>query len=263
MTDPALPPETGRSGMFSNGSPVELVLMGSVFLPAEALQPFADALAARGHVVAVVAPTDTRSADAVLEACAEVARRHPGCALIAHSNAGNVVPGVIARASVGAAVFMDAVLPPFDGGTWPVVPAGAAATLKDRVEAGLLPPWTRWFPSDDVEPLFPSSASFGAVDAVAPRVRFSYLGETLSAASGWSDAVPCGYLMLSEAYGSERQRAGAAGWPTRDLRLGHLGMLRDPEAVAEATDDLLSELARPDSDRAGHDTPRHDAPNPD
>ncbi|HKT58294.1 MAG TPA: hypothetical protein VJR25_16150, partial [Microbacterium sp.] len=64
-------------------------LLGSVFLPASVLEPFALELTRRGHAVGAAVPHVAASVAAVLDGYAAGIR--PGSVLVAHSNAGNFV----------------------------------------------------------------------------------------------------------------------------------------------------------------------------
>lgn len=74
------------------------------------------ALADRGHDVTVVVPEDTSSVEAVLSGYVEQIAGDVPPIVIVHSNAGNYVPGIVAESEIAEAVFVDAVLPPLDGG---------------------------------------------------------------------------------------------------------------------------------------------------
>ena len=50
---------------------------------------------------------------------------------------------------------------------------------------------------------------------------------------GWT-GQRCAYLMFSEGYAEEAQRASALGWPVRFIRGEHLHQVVDPVAVADA-----------------------------
>lgn len=216
-----------------------VVILGSVFLPDSTLAPLAQALTARGHHVTVTVPADTRSARAVLDAYVLGAKAEPGSVVIAHSNAGNFVPGIIEQDGIGGALFMDAMLPPFEGGTWTVVPSELADMLRARIDDGVLPPWTRWWSRADMVREFPSTDTFERTDASAPRVNASYLHESLEIRRGWADAITCAYLAFGDAYISEAKQAAQAGWRVERLPLNHLGMLTDPGVVAAAIEDVL------------------------
>lgn len=154
--------------------------------------------------------------------------------IVAHSNAGNFVPSIVAAVTVRSSIFMDAVLPPFDGRRWEVAPAALAELLRDQGDESLLPAWTRWWPASDMSPVFASTEQFDQIDRAAPEIPRSYLTETLTASAGWADSCPGGYLQFADTYQEEASRASRHGWPVRRLEYGHLGMLTHPKQAADA-----------------------------
>ncbi|QEW01310.1 hypothetical protein F6J84_15200 [Microbacterium caowuchunii] len=211
-----------------------VIVMGSVFLPGFVMDPLVSALRERGLVAERVAPTSVGSPEAVGEAYADAAAGLGATMAIAHSNAGNFVPTVAAGSAVRRIVFLDAVIPPLSGGTWPVMPARMRGMLLATARRGMLPPWTRWWPQESVRPLFPDDATFAQVDASAPSVPAAYLSSHISAPRKWSAELVCSYVAFGSGYADEVGIAATAGWPVRMLDLGHLGMLQDPAMVARA-----------------------------
>ncbi|MCR2793178.1 hypothetical protein NQ156_08925 [Microbacterium sp. zg.Y625] len=211
-----------------------VIVMGSIFLPGFVMDPFVSALRERGLVAESVAPTSAGTAGAAGEEYSAAAARLGATTAIAHSNAGNFVPAVAAASAVRRVVFLDAIVPPLHGGTWPVVPAPLRDTLSATARRGILPPWTRWWPQESVRPLFPDDATFARVDASTPCIPASYLSARVSAARDWSAELTCSYVAFGTTYADEVDVAADAGWPVRTLELGHLGMLQDPAMVADA-----------------------------
>ena len=211
-----------------------VIVLGSVFLPGFVMDPLVLALRRRGSTAECVAPPFDGSVNAIAEGYASAARRLRATTLIAHSNAGNFVPAVVAGSAVNRVVFLDAALPPLRGGTWPLVPERLGETLVSRAKGGLLPPWTRWWPEADVRSLFPDGATYERVDASAPPVPASYLSARISAPQNWLADLTCSYVAFGETYADAASVAADAGWPVRTLPLGHLGMLQDPDTVADA-----------------------------
>jgi GNAT superfamily N-acetyltransferase len=104
--------------------------------------------------------------------------------------------------------------------------------------AGVLPPWTEWWPEEQVATLFPDAASRAAVSAEQHRLPLSYFTATLQVPDGWA-ARPAAYLRFSEAYHDQAAEAAALGWPVTTLEGNHLHPLWAPDAVAEAVATLL------------------------
>ncbi|MEI5582617.1 hypothetical protein [Agromyces sp. CCNWLW208] len=86
----------------------EIVLLGSVFLPAAAYEPLAAALAARGHRVRIAQPGPAATAQDALAAYRSALGERRGLVGVAHSNAGAYMPALVADGAVRSAVFMDA-----------------------------------------------------------------------------------------------------------------------------------------------------------
>jgi hypothetical protein len=220
----------------------QLALLGSVFLPASVFRPLADELRRRGHRVLIAAPgvaaTPDEALDGYVAALAGLDEAGPTIG-VAHSNAGTYVPALVARGCLDAAVFMDAVLPDTDGGAVPVVREDLRDGLRDMVVEGALPPWTEWWPPDDVRALFPDQHTFEAVRRATPRVPGGYLDGTVEVPEAWTAGFPGAFLAFGGTYADEQRRAAALGWPTRTLDLGHLGQLQDPAGVAGALLELI------------------------
>jgi hypothetical protein len=211
----------------------EFVLLGSVFLPGTTFGPLADALAERGHRVRVASAERASTADDVLAAyLAALDQSHAGVIAVAHSNAGAYVPALAARASLGAVVFMDAVLPEADGAMQPAVRADLAERMRPLVVDGRLPRWTDWWPMEDVVALFPDEQTFAEVHAATPRVPAEYLDTAVEVPEGWTVGLNGAFLAFGGTYAEERGRAESLGWRTRTMPLAHLGHLQQPEDVA-------------------------------
>jgi pimeloyl-ACP methyl ester carboxylesterase len=151
--------------------------------------------------------------------------------LVGHSNAGCFVP-VIAdalRNRVASCVFVDAALPSPDGST-PVAPAEFLPFLESLAVNGLLPPWTEWWDTDDIAPMFPNGKVRRDVTAEQPRLPIEYYRQTVPVPATWRE-MRCAYLAFSSAYDEEIATAGAWGWPTERLPGEHLHQLVDPVAV--------------------------------
>ena len=149
----------------------EIVLLGSVFLPATTFAPLADALAARGYDVRIASVERAATADEVLAAYRAAVGARPGAIAVAHSNAGAYVPAVASTVPLAAAVFMDAVLPEASGGMLPAVRPDLADLLRPLVVDGRLPRWTDWWPKEDAVALFPDEQTFADVSVTIRRGR--------------------------------------------------------------------------------------------
>jgi hypothetical protein len=169
------------------------------------------------------------------------AARRDAVVLVTHSGAGAFVPHI--AAAIGGevvAVFADAALPSRSSGAT-VVDAEFLPHLRELATGGVVPPWPRWWPEEDLSPLFPDEAAREAVCSEALPLPLEFLAEELPALpNGWP---PCraAYLAFSEPYRREAGVAARAGWPVRDLPGGHLHMLVSPAKVAAAITGLAEE----------------------
>lgn len=225
-----------------------LLLLSSIFLQAPTFLRLSDHLTGLGHQVAIQDAAPDSGAQEALEeyaAALDAVHRKAGAdpvTVIAHSNAGAYLPALLDQFPGINAIFMDAILPPFEEHCLDLVPASLGEPLRQRAEAGLLPRWTRWWPRDTVRTLVNSDAHFEQLDEHCPRVAASYLDEQLAVPGGWGVQAPAAYLLLSDGYLGDWERAAAAGWPAERLQLGHLGFLRTPGQVASSLDQLCERL---------------------
>lgn len=161
--------------------------------------------------------------------------------LIGHSGAGPLLPGIAAATGtpVRALLYVDAGLP-YPGRSWfETAPAELVARLRAMATDDRLPPWHRWFPEEALAELLPDPRLRDRFTAELSPLPLGYFHEPTAAAT-WSG--PFGYLLLSEAYRDDADRAAAAGAPVRELRSHHLAMLTSPAAVTAALRDLLDAL---------------------
>lgn len=227
----------------------ELALLGSPFLGPQVWDPLVRALAERGHRATVVAGRGATPEEVALNFLAGLPDG-PGVVLVPHSNAGLYVPALAAARPVGGVVFVDAAFPG-PGRTTPVAPAALLERLAGRVEDGLLPPWTTWWPEEEVAALFPDEATRRDVESGQPRVAAAYLSGRVATPPGWETGLPAAYLAFGETYDLEVALAREWGWPATVLPGEHLHMLVDPEGVADALEDLVGQLDRRTQGRPG------------
>ena len=153
--------------------------------------------------------------------------------LVPHSNAGLYVAALAAARPVERVVFVDAGLPSAAAST-PTAPPGFRQQLGGLVaDDGLLPPWTRWWPGEDTDALFPDHGARAAVEREQRRLPLAYFDADVPTPAGW-ERLPAALPRLR---GHLRRRAGRGlrrGWPTRTLPGEHLHLLVDPAGVAEA-----------------------------
>ncbi len=155
--------------------------------------------------------------------------------LVTHSGAGVFTPLLLDALAPGrgTAVFVDASLPSRSRQAT-VVESGFLPFLRDIASDGIVPPWPRWWPDEDLSPLFPDEATRRAVTAEARPLPLGFFAEPLPPlpAGWWS--CRAGYLVFSEPYREQAAEATRLGWPVRDLPGEHLHMMVSPDEVAAA-----------------------------
>jgi hypothetical protein len=229
------------------------ILVHSPFVGPLTWQPTARELVGRGHIV--ITPTldvaESRPpywshfAHRVADAVRGLPEREP-LVLVAHSAAGLLVPAswaAMAGRTVCACVFVDATLPRDGASLVELIPVGVGITmdrLREQAEGGLLPPWGTGWPDETGGSSYPTAPSGNASSRnYAPRPSRSTRNGRLWWLAGWPDAA-CRYLRFSALYADAEEQARRARWPTREVRGGHLHMLVEPAAVAEALIELAS-----------------------
>ncbi|HEY0773884.1 MAG TPA: alpha/beta fold hydrolase [Nocardioidaceae bacterium] len=236
-----------------------VVLLPSPLLGPVAWEPVREVLQATGrHVVVADTPRRPRGPEDVLAGLSAAIPPTGDVVLVPHSNAGLYAPALAGQVRAGrahtrqghgpearavATVYVDAALPSSTPST-PLAPAGLLdhlAALAD--DDGWLPPWTAWWDEADVDRLFPSALWRRRVEAAQPRLPLAYFGSRVAVPADWA-RCPSAYLSFGDTYQRELTEAGRLGWPVEVLDGGHLHMLHDPGAVADAVLGLLARLAR-------------------
>ena len=99
----------------------------------------------------------------------------------------------------------------------------------------------RRFPNwsnEDLEEQIPDARFRRMVIEEFRPLPLAYFEETIPVFDGWPDAA-CAYLKFSSAYDVPAEREREAGWAYLGMKEGHLHMLVDPPAVAEALIELV------------------------
>ncbi len=164
---------------------------------------------------------------------------------IGHSGAGPLLAaaGAIAGRASGY-VYVDAGLP-IPGKTWmETVPPDLAAQVREMADDhGWLPPWPQWWGDEELAALIPDPGTRKRFVGGCPRLPLAMFEEIHPPAPGWPD-TPAAYLLLSEAYRDEADRARALGWPVAEHPSHHLALLTDPGPIAAALHDLIGRTDR-------------------
>jgi hypothetical protein len=229
-----------------------LVLIHSPFVGQLTWQPTARKLVDRGHIVVTPVlnvgdpgpPYWFHYANCVAAAVRGVPEPEP-LVLVAHSAAGLLVPAsraAMANRTVRGYVFVDATLPRDGASLVELIPRGVGITmdrLQAQAEGGLLPPWGTGWPDEFWRQLIPDLALRERFVQELRPAPLALYGERPPLVAGWPDA-PCSYLRFSALYADAEGQARRAGWPTRQVSGGHLHMLVEPAAVADALIELTS-----------------------
>ena len=211
-----------------------LLLVPSPLLGPTTWRPVADVLVEEGYDARVVVLDDLVAAlsDGAADGRAVV---------VPHSNAGLHVPHLTTGLDLEATVYVDAALPTGSGPTRLAPPAFREFLAGLAGDDGVLPPWTAWWPEDDVAGLFPDASTRATVEAEQQRLPLSWFDREVPVPSGWA-ARPSAYLAFGMTYPAEVALARREAWPVTVVDGAHLHMLVDPEGVAAAVVDLVDRL---------------------
>lgn len=209
----------------------DILVLPSPLLPASAYEGLADALRDQGRDVTLASATLAHG-----EGAADLVERWsalagPGLLVVAHSNAGFAAPAVRSCSEGSRLVFVDAALPPETGSTTLASDGFYAHLASLADEQGVLPPWTRWWPRDDLAGVIPEER-FDELDRSCPRLPLRYFQGRLTPPPGWATR-PSAYLAFGGTYAEELVFARTHGWPVEVLDGRHLHFLHDPVTVAQ------------------------------
>ena len=234
------------------GTVAELfVLMHAPVLGPRSWESVAGELTRRGHEVVVPSMTGF-AADGPPYASAfqrRLAAQLPGgdraVVLVAHSGGGKFAP--YAADALGerevCVVIADGGLPPV-AGNGRVVEEWVLPLQRDLADdAGIVPPWPRWWPEEAVAAQFPDEATRAYVSAEAGALPLAFFEESLPPVPDSWAARRAGYLLFSEGYAQTAREAASRGWVVREVLGEHLHMLVDPAGVATALTGLAADLS--------------------
>ena len=198
---------------------MNLVLLHSPLVGPATWEPVAARLTGEGHRVVVADPRIVQADGPVI--------------LVPHSNAGLYAPSLVERLAAVATVYVDAALPG-EGPDTPLAPPALVDHLRTLMDPdGVLPPWSRWWPAEELVGLFPDEVTRAAVEREQPRLPLAYFTRRLPVPAGWT-ARPSAYLAFGDTYADELARARGLGWPVEVMAGRHLHQLHQPAAVADA-----------------------------
>jgi hypothetical protein len=201
----------------------------------------AEALNEAGHEVIVpnlVAAATTGDPATFTAAAVEAADSDEPVVLVGHSGAGALLPQI----AVGLAprprltLFVDAGIPPCEG----VFTAGGdfLPTLRELASDGILPKWSRWWDDGVLEAILPDQERRREVEGELPEVPLQFYERPIAVPAGWC-ADAAAYLLLSDGYRRDADRAMHLGWPVHERHGEHLDIVTCDRDIA----DLLLDLA--------------------
>lgn len=159
--------------------------------------------------------------------------------VVGHSGAGFLLPSVAERLDAVHSLFVDAGLPPEH------TPASAGADFLDRLRTlavdGTLPAWSTWWGDDVMQALVPDDVRRAQLEAELPVVPIAFFEVPMVVPAGWP-RHPSSFLLLSETYRADAERARSLGWPVTERLGAHLDIVTAPEAIAPLIVDLALKM---------------------
>lgn len=151
--------------------------------------------------------------------------------IVGHSAAGSILPVVAGQTrSVRRLVFVDASLPPCEG------TCSAGGDFLNALQAlatnGRLPVWSQWWGEGVLDALVPDDARRRKIEGELPALPLAFFEAPIALPAGWC-ALDGAFLLLSEFYRSDADKATDRGWPVVERSGGHLDIANDEEAIAD------------------------------
>lgn len=200
----------------------------------------ASALVADGHDVAVPDLRDAavrgQPGRVIDAAIAALPSGWSAPVLVGHSGAGPMLPSIAARLPAQPEmVFIDAGLPPCEGSASP------GGDFLDQLRAlavdGVLPKWSTWWGEGVMETLVPDADRRWAVEADLPEVPVAFFESAIDVPEGWCE-TPGAFVLLSESYRGDAERARTMGWRTVERLGSHLDIVSHADEIARTIVDL-------------------------
>jgi pimeloyl-ACP methyl ester carboxylesterase len=222
---------------------MKFVLVHSPLVGPTTWRWIANALSTAGHETIVPDLRDAAVAgrpDAVIStAVAATPQEWTEVVVVGHSGAGSILPSIAAESGHRAVrmVFVDAGLPPCEGRVT------SSADFLDQLRAlavdGVLPRWSTWWGDGVMEALVPDHQRRTELEAEMIEVPLAYFESAFDVPVGWCDSA-ASFLLLSEAYRDDAERARTMGWRTIERIGNHLDIVNDADAIANTIIELAT-----------------------
>ena len=195
-----------------------------------------------GHSVIIpdlIAEASSGDPHEFARAALEVTEADGEITVVAHSGAGAVVP-LVATLKPGTTrqlVFVDAHVPPCEG----TFSAGGefVSALRELATNGVLPKWSQWWGEGVLERLIPDQQRRTQFEAELPEVPIGFFEVPITAPRNWCMTAGA-YLLLTEAYWPQADRALSLGWHVTERLGGHLDIVNHERAIADTVVGLVN-----------------------
>src|SRR5439155_11779121 len=107
------------------------------------------------------------------------------------------------------------------------------------VFGGHLSKWSTWLGDGVMESLVTARHQRLELEAEMVEIPLAYFESAFRVPAGWCDTA-ASFLLLSESYRADAERARTLGWPTIERIGNHLDIVNHPEAIAGTIIELAS-----------------------
>jgi hypothetical protein len=217
------------------GSRLELVqflLVHSPVVGPSTWRWVAETLLATDHGVAVPdlrAPAEAGDPQGFVAEASATPSTGSHLVVVGHSGAGFFLPSIAERARAHHTVFVDAGLPPTNSRA--TAGGDFLEQLRGLAVEHMLPRWSTWWGEGVMEALVPDDRRRALVENELPEVPIAFFDTTVEISTDWLHRS-ASYVLLSDSYREDAERARALGWAAMERLGGHLDIVSAPEAIA-------------------------------
>jgi hypothetical protein len=207
----------------------------------------AEALRDAGHEAAVpdlVAAALSGDPARFAAAAVDLDRSDQPVVLVGHSGAGVVLPAIAAALASWPRLtaFVDAGIPPCEGSS--TVGGDFITVLREMSADGIVPKWSQWWDDGVFEAIVPDEDRRRSIGTELPEVPLRFFETPIDLPSGWCENAAA-YVLLSDGYRRDADRALALGWQVKERPGEHLDIVNEGRAIAEILLDLVERLRSP------------------